>query len=79
MREFLIVLCLGVVFVVVYILLLLIFAYPFMLLWNYAVVAAISVANPIGYWVSFCLMIFISFFMIGSRNASAKSSQNSQN
>jgi hypothetical protein len=74
MRQFLIALCLGIVFVVVYILLLLIFAYPFMLLWNYAVVAAISVAKPIGYWVSCCLMIFISFFMIGSKNGSAKSS-----
>jgi hypothetical protein len=30
-----------------------------MLAWNYAVVAAISVANPINFWHAVVLMIFI--------------------
>lgn len=43
-------------------------AIPFMLMWNFAVVAAITVAKPIGYKVAFCLMMFISLFIAGSRS-----------
>ena len=41
-------------------------AWPFMWMRNYAVVSAVSVANPISYWPSFWLMVFISLFLIGS-------------
>jgi hypothetical protein len=45
-------------------------ALPFMWIWNYAVVAAISGTNEIGYWVAFWLMLFISLFVAGSRGSS---------
>lgn len=45
-----------------------IFAYPFMLIWNYAVVAAIQVANPIEFWQAFWLMVFFSAFVSGSNS-----------
>lgn len=38
-------------------------AYPFMLMWNYSVVAALTIANPIGYWQSFWLMMLIGLFV----------------
>lgn len=60
---------LGLIAVVVGIALLM--AWPFMWGWNYAVVSAISVANPIDYWVAFVLMLFIGFF-IQSQNSSSK-------
>lgn len=43
-------------------------AYPFMWIWNYAVVAAITIAKPIEYWVAYWLMLFISMFVAGSRS-----------
>jgi hypothetical protein len=52
---------------------LLLLAWPFMFLWNYAVVSAITIAKPIGYWVSFWLMIFISVFIVGSKSGYSKS------
>ena len=30
-------------------------AWPIMWFWNFAIVAAVSVAQPIGYWVAFCM------------------------
>lgn len=33
--------------------------YLFMVFWNYAVVNAISVANPINYWEAFCITALI--------------------
>jgi hypothetical protein len=42
----------------------LLFAWPFMWLWNYAVVEAIEVCNPIEYWVAFWLMWFISLTLV---------------
>lgn len=42
-------------------------AYPFMLIWNYAVVAAIDVANPITFWQAFWLSLFCSMFLSGNR------------
>lgn len=36
---------------------------PFMLMWNYAVVSAISVANVINFWQAFWLLFFIGFFI----------------
>lgn len=44
-------------------------AFPFMWLWNYAVVGAITVAKPIEYWVAYWLMTFVSFFLV-SRSSS---------
>lgn len=46
-------------------------AFPFMWIWNYAVVGAISVANPIGYWQAFWLAAFLSMFK--PNNSSSKS------
>lgn len=51
----------------------LLLAFPFMWMWNYAVVAAISVAKPIDYWVAFTLMVFISAFVSSSSSSSSKS------
>ncbi len=45
-------------------------ALPFMLLWNFAVVSAISVAKPISYWVAFWLMLFFSLFVVGTNSGS---------
>lgn len=39
----------------------------FMWMWNYAVVAAMSFANPISYGVAACLMVFISLFVVSGR------------
>jgi hypothetical protein len=47
----------------------LLIAWPFMLMWNYAVVSALSVANPIGYWVAFWLMFFIGSFITASNSS----------
>lgn len=58
----------GVVALIAIICLLL--AFPFMWLWNYAVVSALAIANPIEYWVAFWLMLFISLFVAGSRSDS---------
>ena len=46
----------------------LLLAWPFMWIWNYAVVAAVSVTKPIGYWIAFWLMMFISLFVAGGNN-----------
>jgi hypothetical protein len=50
----------GVIFIllVMVILLGLLMAWPFMWIWNYAVVAALSVANPITYWQAYWLSVF---------------------
>ena len=40
----------------------LILAFPFMWIWNYALVSAVTFANPIDYWTSFCLLLFSLFF-----------------
>jgi len=47
-----------------------VFAVPFALLWNYAVVKAIDVANPIDYPVAFCLLLFMILFVAGSKTSS---------
>lgn len=39
-----------------------VFAFPFMWMWNYAVVEAVSVARPITFWPAFWLMMFCSSF-----------------
>jgi hypothetical protein len=44
-------------------------AVPFMLMWNHAVVSAITIAKPIGYWVSFGLTIFFLTFVTGARTS----------
>lgn len=42
-------------------------AFPFMWIWNYSIVAALTVAKPINYSVAFWFMVFISLFFAGSR------------
>ena len=44
----------------------LLLAFPFMWIWNYAVIAAVSVANPITYWNAFWLSIFMNAYVAGS-------------
>lgn len=51
-------------------LIMLLCAYPFMWIWNYAVVGAISVAKPIDYWTSFWLAMF--FAGLKSNTSSSK-------
>lgn len=45
-------------------------AWPFRLIWNYAIVQALSIANPIGYWPAFWLVVFLMLFANGSRSKS---------
>ena len=52
----------------------LLLAWPFMLIWNYAVVAAVTMTKPIEYWVAFWLMLFLSLFIVGSKTSASKSS-----
>ena len=56
-------------FVIAVVIISLILAWPFMWLWNGAVVEALTVAKPIGYWVSFCLIIFVSAFLAKSNSS----------
>lgn len=59
---------LGVIFGLVVIIFILAFmmALPFMWIWNYAVVAAISVANPINFRQAFWLAVFCATFLSSS-------------
>jgi hypothetical protein len=47
-------------------------AFPFMWLWNYSVVSALSCANPIEYFHALGLMFFISAFVVGTGSKSKK-------
>lgn len=47
-------------------------AWPFMWIWNFAVVAAVSVAKPISYWIAFWLMVFCGTFIAGSNVGGSK-------
>lgn len=51
----------------------LLMAWPFMWLWNGAVVEALTIAKPITYWVSFCLSCFIGLFVRTTSTSSSKS------
>jgi len=44
--------------------------FPFMWIWNYAVVEAINVAQPINFYQSFYLMLFCAFFIRSSSSSS---------
>lgn len=46
----------------------LLLAFPFMILWNYAAVSALTVAKPIGFWVSFWLLFLLSWIMSMAKN-----------
>jgi hypothetical protein len=46
----------------------LLMAFPFMWIWNYAVVSAVTVVKPIGYWVAFWLMMFCGTFIAGTQS-----------
>lgn len=37
-------------------------AYPFMLVWNYAVVNAITIAKPIDFWTALLLNLLLVFY-----------------
>ena len=50
----------------------LLLAWPFMWIWNYAVVSAVTIANPVSYWVAFWLMVFFSSWIAGSKSSSGK-------
>ncbi len=63
----------ALVLLVVVIGLLFLVAFPFMWMWSYAIVAALTVAKPIDYWPAFCMMIFIALFVSGSRSSSKSS------
>lgn len=71
MMKTLKIVCLCLVVVVVTVVLCLLIAWPFMWMWNYAVVSAVTVTEPISYWVAFCLMMFISMFAVSSRTSSS--------
>lgn len=47
-------------------------AWPFMWLWNYAMVKAVTVCQPITYWPAFWLMILISMFFLSSSSGKSK-------
>lgn len=47
----------------------LLFAFPFMWIWNFAVVKAITVANPISYWTAYLLALFFGFFRLDINKA----------
>lgn len=49
-----------------------IMAYPFMLMWNYVVVEAVTICNPVEFWEAFWLMLFISLFIKNSTTTSKK-------
>ncbi len=46
-------------------------AWPFMWGWNFAVVQAVSVAQPITYWPAFVLMWFMGFLIAARRSNSS--------
>lgn len=50
-------------------------ALPFMWIWNYAVVQAVTFANPIDYWVAFWLMMFCVVFLASSSRTSVTPSK----
>jgi len=58
-------------FVVLYFACCAVVTWPFMWLWNYAVVAAVTVTQPIGYYPAYCLLLFLVLFWRG-RKGSAK-------
>ena len=48
-------------------------AYPFMWIWNYAIVDTITICNPIdNFWVAFWLMMFISLFIKSTTSSKSK-------
>lgn len=47
-------------------------AYPFMWIWNYALVQALTIVKPIDYWIAFWLMMTILLFYVGPKNARTK-------
>ena len=42
-------------------------AWPFLMIWNYAVVQAVDFANTIQYWPAFWLMMFLAMFVAGAK------------
>lgn len=46
-----------------------ILAFAFMHMWNYAVVQAVSIAQPISYWVAMVLMFFVSLFIVSNNRS----------
>lgn len=48
-------------------------AWPFMWVWNYAVVSAVTIAKPINYWVAFWLSLFVALWLRPSTSAKSSS------
>jgi hypothetical protein len=59
----------GLVFCLCFAATLLLAALPFLWIWNYAVVAALTIARPITYWPAFWLLLFLGVFVAGSRES----------
>lgn len=49
------------------------FAWPVMLLWNYAVVGTIAGVAPLTFWKSWCLMVLCAFLFKSTAGSSSKS------
>lgn len=49
-----------------------IMAFPFMLLWNYAAVGALTIAKPIGFWQSFWLLWLITWIFSNRARVESK-------
>lgn len=43
-------------------------AWPFMWIWNYAVVGSLTVATPVNYWMAYWAMIFFNLFIRGPQS-----------
>lgn len=65
-NDSLMVFCLSILMILGFILLLLCFAYPFMLIWNACLVDAISGVNNITFWQAFGIMVLVKFLMHNS-------------
>ena len=53
----------------------LLLAFPFMWLWNYAVVFAFPGVSPLDYWHSYWLFMFVSIFITGTTSGRSKSKE----
>jgi len=44
-------------------------AWPFMWMWNYSIAPTIDGVRPIAYWPAYCLMWFISLFLLNGNTS----------
>jgi hypothetical protein len=38
-------------------------AFPFMWIWNYAIVKAVTIANVVSYWPAYWMMLFVNIWI----------------